>query len=121
MEICSLENKNKTGLDGEAVRRARTLLTERFGARPLALTHFFGCQQNVADGEHLNGILSLLGFGFTDQVQEADLVLFNTCAVRESAEDRVWGHIGALKNEKRRRPSMIIAIGGCMTQRTEVA
>ena len=75
----------------------------------MAFVHSYGCQQNVADGEKIKGFLEQMGFGFTEEAEEADFILFNTCAVREHAEDRVFGNVGALKNIKRRHPSVIIA------------
>ena len=80
------------------------------GERPMAYVHSYGCQQNVADGEKIKGFLEEMGFGFTEDPEEADFILFNTCAVREHAEDRVFGNVGALKNTKRRHPSVIIAL-----------
>ncbi len=91
------------------------------GRQRLALTHSYGCQQNVADGEKLNGQLAEMGYGFTDNADEADIIIYNTCAVREHAEDRVYGNLGALKHNKRRKPNMIIGICGCMTQQEHVA
>lgn len=91
------------------------------GAAPMALVHTYGCQQNVADGEKIKGLLAEMGFSFTDKEDEADLILFNTCAVREHAEDRVFGNVGALKNVKNRNPSLIIALCGCMMEEEHVA
>ena len=91
------------------------------GAVPKALVHTYGCQQNVADGEKIKGQLEQMGFFFTDKEDEADLIIFNTCAVREHAEDRVFGNVGALKNVKRRNPSLIIALCGCMMEQEHVA
>lgn len=91
------------------------------GAVPMALVHTYGCQQNVADGEKIKGLLAEMGFSFTDNEDEADLILFNTCAVREHAEDRVFGNVGALKNVKNRNPSLIIALCGCMMEEEHVA
>ena len=67
---------------------------------PLACIRTFGCQQNVADSEHIKGMLVEMGFGFTDEPDDADFILFNTCAVREHACDRVFGNVGALKHIK---------------------
>ncbi len=75
-----------------------------------------GCQANEADSEQLAGILVKMGFVLADSVAEADIVIINTCAVRETAESKVYGEIGRLKQYKRSRPDMIIAIGGCMPQ-----
>lgn len=91
------------------------------GEKPMAYTHTYGCQGNVADGEKINGMLEQMGFGFTDDVNKADLILYNTCAVREHAEDRVFGNVGALKNVKRKNPSVIIVLCGCMMQQEHVA
>lgn len=88
---------------------------------PLACIRTFGCQQNVADSERIKGMLAQMGFGFTDDADEADFILFNTCAVREHACDRVFGNVGALKHIKRRRPEVLIAVCGCMVQQPHVA
>ncbi len=90
------------------------------GARPLACIRTYGCQQNVADSEKIKGMLSEMGFDFTETVEDADFILFNTCAVREHAEDRVFGNVGALKNIKRRHPSVIIGLCGCMMEQKHV-
>ncbi len=98
------------------------LMRERTGGNtPLAYVRTYGCQQNVADGERVKGILAEMGFSFTEDPEEADFILFNTCAVREHAEDRVFGNVGALKNIKRRKPALLIAVCGCMTQQERVA
>ena len=89
--------------------------------RPKAYTHTFGCQQNEADTERIRGMLSEMGYEMTDTPDEADFILFNTCAIREHAEDRVFGNIGALKNVKRRNPSLLIAVCGCMMEQERVA
>lgn len=91
------------------------------GEKPMAFIHTYGCQQNVADSEKIKGMLHLCGFEFTDKAEEADFILFNTCAVREHAEDRVFGNVGALKNIKRRHPSVTIALCGCMMEQEHVA
>ena len=91
------------------------------GEKPLAMVHTYGCQQNVADGEKIKGQLAEMGFSFTEDPEEADLVLYNTCAIREHAEDRVFGNVGALKNVKRRHPSLLVALCGCMMEQEHVA
>ncbi len=100
--------------------RVSQLLEERFDHKPLAMIHTFGCQQNVSDGERLKGYAAAMGFGFTENPEEADLVLFNTCAVREHAEDRVFGNIGKLKALKKKNPNMLIAVCGCMVQQEHI-
>lgn len=91
------------------------------GEKPFAFIHTYGCQQNVADGERIKGMLKMSGYDFTDDVNEADFILFNTCAVREHAEDRVFGNVGALKALKRRNPSILIALCGCMMEQEHIA
>ena len=90
-------------------------------ATPVAYVHTYGCQQNVADSEKIKGMLSLAGFEFSEVPEDADFILFNTCAIREHAEDRVFGNVGALKNIKRKHPSVIIALCGCMMEQKAVA
>ncbi len=88
---------------------------------PKAFVRTYGCQQNVADGEKIKGMLAEMGFEFTEHEEEADFIIFNTCAVREHAEDRVFGNVGALKNIKRKHPSVLIAVCGCMMEQEHVA
>ena len=90
-------------------------------AHPLACVDTFGCQQNVADGQKLQGMLSAMGFSFTDKPEDADLVLLNTCAVREHAEDRVFGNLGALTHTKKANPEQVICLCGCMAQEPRVS
>lgn len=82
--------------------------------RPKCYTHTYGCQQNENDTEYINGMLLQMGYTFTDDRKDADLILFNTCAVREHAEQKVFGNIGALLNLKRNKPDLIICLCGCM-------
>ena len=88
---------------------------------PLAMVDTYGCQQNEADSERLRGYLSEMGYGFTDDEHQADLVLVNTCAIREHAEQRVLGNVGALTHTKRKNPNQIICLCGCMAQEEHVA
>ncbi|MCL2487392.1 MAG: tRNA (N6-isopentenyl adenosine(37)-C2)-methylthiotransferase MiaB [Oscillospiraceae bacterium] len=99
----------------------RQYYLDRYADPPLAFVRTFGCQQNVADSERLCGMLAEMGFGFTDTPEGAAVILFNTCAVREHAEDRVFGNLGALKAVKRRRPGTLIGVCGCMAQQEHVA
>lgn len=101
---------------------ARALVKARFeGKTPKAFVHTYGCQGNVSDGERLQGMLQQMGYDFTDDVKKADLVLYNTCAIREHAEDRIYGNVGALKQYKKSNPNLIIALCGCMMQQERVA
>ncbi len=76
----------------------------------------YGCQMNVHESEKIAGILRGMGYEETAQKEEADIILFNTCCIRENAENHAFGNIGALKKLKKANPDLIIAVGGCMTQ-----
>ena len=82
------------------------------GDKPVAYIRTYGCQQNVADSERIKGMLEIAGFEFSETVDDADFILFNTCAIREHAEDRVFGNVGALKSLKRKHPQIVIALCG---------
>ena len=77
----------------------------------------FGCQMNVLDGELAASRLSARGWDRTDDVEAADMVLFNTCSVRDQSENRVWSRLGALRERKERDPGFLIGVMGCMAQR----
>ena len=100
----------------------RTVISSRYPeGPPKAFVHTYGCQGNVADSEKILGMLKEMGYEFCDSAENADLVLYNTCAIREHAEDRVFGNVGALKPIKKQKPDMIIALCGCMMQQQSVA
>ena len=99
-------------------------IREMFSARqvhPVACVDTFGCQQNVADGERLMGMLEACGFTFTQEPGQADLVILNTCAVREHAEQRVFGNLGLLTHTKKDNPDQVIVLCGCMAQEPRVS
>ena len=98
------------------VEKVKKLLS----GNPLAFIHTYGCQQNVSDSEHICGLLSEMGYSFTDERNKADLILFNTCAVRENAENTVFGNVGNLKKLKEKNPSLLIALCGCMTEQEHI-
>ncbi len=87
---------------------------------PLCYLHSFGCQQNVSDGEKILGLIIEMGYGVTSDFSSADLIIYNTCAVRENAELNVYGRIGELKHLKKKNPNLIIGICGCMAQQEHV-
>ena len=101
-------------------KKIKDMFTAR-EAHPVACVDTFGCQQNVADGQKLMGMLEEMGFTFTDKAAEADLVILNTCAVREHAEDRVFGNLGALTHSKKENPEQVICLCGCMAQEPRVS
>lgn len=80
----------------------------------------YGCQQNVSDSEKIKGYLSEIGYAFIDDPMKADFVLYNTCAVREHAELKVYGNVGKLRQAKQKNPDMMIALCGCMMQQPTV-
>lgn len=86
-----------------------------------AFVETYGCAQNNSDSERLKGMLESMGYEMCDNTEDADIILFNTCAVRENAELKVFGNIGALKHLKRRKPSVIIGVCGCMMQQKHIS
>lgn len=98
----------------------RALLDQRPGQK-LAYVDTYGCQQNEADSERLRGYLARMGYAFSPTEEGADLVLLNTCAIREHAEQRVFGNVGALTHTKRRHPEQVICLCGCMARQDHVA
>jgi len=83
----------------------------------------YGCQMNVHESEKIAGVLRRMGYVETEKKEEADIIVFNTCCIRENAENHAFGNIGALKKLKKEKPSLLIVVGGCMTQeagKTEV-
>ena len=93
----------------------------RLPQSPLAFVDTYGCQQNEADSERIRGYLARMGYGFTQDEEQAQVIVINTCAIREHAEQRVLGNVGALVHVKRRHPEQIICLCGCMAQEPRVA
>ena len=104
----------------EFSKKVKDLANKKYG-KPKANIRTFGCQQNVADSQRIMGMLKVMGYEFVDESDDADLVIFNTCAVREHAEDRVFGNVGTLVHLKRRKPNTVIALCGCMMQQEHIA
>ncbi|MDE6746339.1 MAG: tRNA (N6-isopentenyl adenosine(37)-C2)-methylthiotransferase MiaB, partial [Oscillospiraceae bacterium] len=99
--------------------KVKEILTQR-DSTYLCCLRSFGCQQNVSDGEKILGLLCEMGYGITEDVYSADLILYNTCAVRENAELKIYGLLGDLKHLKESRPDLIIGVCGCMAQQEQV-
>lgn len=112
--------KKTTVIDPQELRRQREICGEigefwaAQGITPVAFVDTYGCQQNEADSERIRGMLAQAGYGMTDSAEGADIVVFNTCAIREHAEQRVFGNVGALSHTKRRHPRQKIFLCGCM-------
>ncbi|MBU5472824.1 tRNA (N6-isopentenyl adenosine(37)-C2)-methylthiotransferase MiaB [Roseburia sp. MSJ-14] len=94
-------------------------LAEKLGRRPTFCVTTFGCQMNARDSEKLTGILETIGYEAAEN-EEADFVIYNTCTVRENANNKVWGRLGYLSTYKKHHPHMKIALCGCMMQEPEV-
>ncbi len=114
--------QNTTRIDPADIARQRDFcaqIRERnaaLPAPPLAFVDTYGCQQNEADSERIRGFLSEMGYGFTKEEAQADVIVINTCAIREHAEQRVLGNVGALVHEKKAHPGQILCLCGCMVQ-----
>ncbi len=120
-----MEQKNLPNLSKARKRLNNRVITSEYkphkeikglgiGKKYLIQTH--GCQANEADSEILRAMLEEQGFTLTDTVETADLILINTCAVRESAENKVFGELGRLKSYKKVNPDLILVVAGCMSQ-----
>ncbi len=121
--MSAVSDKNKVSVSADELNKqreysalVREIVEQRYSEPPKAFVHTYGCQGNVSDGERLEGMLEEMGYVLTDNLDEADLVLYNTCAIREHAEDRVFGNVGALKPQKNANREMKIVLCGCMMQ-----
>ena len=104
------------------IKRAReqvSILQEKLGRVPTACVVTFGCQMNARDSEKLTGILIQAGFSVVEE-ESADFVIYNTCTVRDNANQRVYGRLGLVGGFKKRNPHMKIALCGCMMQEPSV-
>ena len=99
----------------------RTLCQGRPEGPPLACVQTYGCQQNVADSQRIMGMLRDMGCAFTQDPYEADVVVLNTCAIRENAEKKVFGAVGQLVHAKEKNPDLLLCVCGCMAQQASVA
>ncbi|SFL75037.1 tRNA (N6-isopentenyl adenosine(37)-C2)-methylthiotransferase MiaB [Salibacterium qingdaonense] len=93
---------------------------QHIGTGKQYLIRTYGCQMNVHDTENMAGILEEMGFSATEDPQEADVIFLNTCAIRENAENKVFGEIGNLKNLKKEKPELVLGVCGCMSQEESV-
>ena len=95
-------------------------LAEQLGRRPLCCVTTFGCQMNARDSEKLAGILMQIGYEPAENEADADFVIYNTCTVRDNANQRVYGRLGFLNSIKKKKPHLKIALCGCMMQEAAV-
>ena len=116
--------KKTERIDISEIIRQREICREiasKYPEKKLAMVDTYGCQQNEADSEKIRGYLSEMGYGLTQDEFEADVIVINTCAVREHAEQRVLGNVGALNHTKKAKQGQIIAVCGCMVQQEHMA
>ena len=99
---------------------ARNIKSDKFKGKKFFL-RTYGCQMNVHDSEEIKGILVNLGFSETSNLEDSDIVVLNTCAIRENAHDKVFGFLGRVKHLKKDKPELLVCIGGCMPQQDSVA
>lgn len=97
-----------------------TINLPQIGLDKKYLTLTYGCQMNVRDSETIAGLLEGMGYCETDNQEDADIIIFNTCSVRHSAENKVFGKLGEIKKLKKSKPDLMVAFGGCMAQVPEV-
>lgn len=119
----SVNDEQEVALQNEYIERASAYvaaLEQKLGRKPLSCVTTFGCQMNARDSEKLSGILQQVGYALTENEEEADFVIYNTCTVRDNANQRVYGRLGFLNSLKKKKPHMKIALCGCMMQEPSV-
>ncbi|MBP3233285.1 MAG: tRNA (N6-isopentenyl adenosine(37)-C2)-methylthiotransferase MiaB [Eubacterium sp.] len=104
----------------ERCREVLNNIKNTTGKQPTYHVTTFGCQMNARDSEKLMGILEEIGYTEASSEKEADFVIYNTCSVRENANQKLYGHLGSLKKQKEKRPDMLVAIYGCMMQQADI-
>ena len=102
------------------IEEVRKIISDKFTDLPLANVKTFGCAQNENDSEKIRGLLYQLGYSMTDSLEKSDIVIYNTCAIRENAELKIFGNIGKLKALKAANPNMIVAVCGCMVMQQHI-
>lgn len=123
MQYTSTNDEQESALQKRYMDKAAVYvdaLSKELGRKPLCCVTTFGCQMNARDSEKLLGILTQIGYIPTDKEEEADFVIYNTCTVRDNANQRVYGRLGFLNSLKRRKPHLKIALCGCMMQENSV-
>lgn len=102
------------------IEDVKQIVYNKFSNQPLANVVTFGCAQNENDSEKIRGLLAQLGYAMTDCLENSDIVIYNTCAIRENAELKIFGNIGKLKALKAAKPDMIVAVCGCMVMQQHI-
>lgn len=122
-QFTSANDEKELALQKEYMKKAASYvagLEVQIGHKPLCCVTTFGCQMNARDSEKLLGILTQIGYEPTDREEEADFVIYNTCTVRDNANQRVYGRLGFLNSLKRKKPHLKVALCGCMMQENSV-
>ncbi len=119
MNLPNMKSAKIRGEKNVEYRNQENLFSTQFEGKKYFI-RTYGCQMNVHDSEEICFIVENLGFQKTEILEEADLVLLNTCAIRENAHDKVFGYLGRVKHLKRNKPDLMVAIGGCMPQQESV-
>lgn len=123
MKYTATTDENEVLLQKQYMEKAAgyvAALEEELGHKPLCCVTTFGCQMNARDSEKLSGILKEIGYTLTESEEDADFVIYNTCTVRDNANQRVYGRLGFLNSMKRKKPHLKIALCGCMMQEPSV-
>lgn len=123
MKYTATTDENEVLLQKQYMEKAAgyvAALEEEIGHKPLCCVTTFGCQMNARDSEKLSGILKEIGYTLTESEEDADFVIYNTCTVRDNANQRVYGRLGFLNSMKRKKPHLKIALCGCMMQEPSV-
>ena len=120
MNLPNLQEAKQRTKTSPKYLQAKNLKSNKFNGKKFYLKTY-GCQMNVHDSEEIKGILSNLGFTETDVLNDADIIVLNTCAIRENAHDKVFGFLGRVKHLKRNKPDLLVCVGGCMPQQENVA
>lgn len=116
-------DENEVSLQKQYMEKAAVYVADleaQIGHKPLCCVTTFGCQMNARDSEKLSGILTQIGYELTESEEDADFVIYNTCTVRDNANQRVYGRLGFLNSMKRKKPHLRIALCGCMMQEPSV-
>lgn len=116
-------DENEVSRQKEYMKKAAAYVAEleaQIEHKPLCCVTTFGCQMNARDSEKLSGILTEIGYELTESEEDADFVIYNTCTVRDNANQRVYGRLGFLNSMKRKKPHLRIALCGCMMQEPAV-
>ncbi len=119
----SVNDTEEVALQNQYMEKAAAYVQElkkTIGHKPLCCVTTFGCQMNARDSEKLAGILLQIGYELTEAEEDADFVIYNTCTVRDNANQRVYGRLGMLNSQKKKKPHLKIALCGCMMQEQSV-